>query len=206
LSNRYYVRTTAASGTSATVEVAANLRPPPQTSTHSPPPPLAHSPALRATATATGSAEAPNDELLRTCGITDIDELARTCVATRSALGQPTGPLDSAVPIPGDPHGRGQPWLAGRARTDGPLGRGRRTRSPVRVAEAGPWWDSPAGTDDSPDDELAAVEGRLAELDAHRPALQVWARAELADEGLPVTRDTVTRRAVQILDRSREPA
>jgi hypothetical protein len=40
----------------------------------------------------------------------------------------------------------------------------------------------------------------------HRPALQARARAELADEGLPVTRETVIRRAVRILDLADEPA
>ena len=58
----------------------------------------------------------------------------------------------------------------------------------------------------APDDDLPALEKRLAELDGHRPALQAQARTELTDEGLPLTRDTVTRRAVQILDRTAERA
>ena len=80
-----------------------------------------------------------------------------------------------------------------------------RTRSPVRVAEAGPWWNSPTTADVARDVDLPAHEERLAELGGHRAALQAQARAE-GRRGLPVTRDTVTRRAVQILDRADEPA
>jgi hypothetical protein len=74
------------------------------------------------------------------------------------------------------------------------------------VAEAGPWWDSPANTSGGSDHDLPTLEQRLAELDGHRPTLQAQARAELTEEGLPLTRGTVTRRAVKILDRADEPA
>ena len=53
--------------------------------------------------------------------------------------------------------------------------------------------DSPTNTDGVPDDDLPALEERLAELGGHRRAFRP--RPELADEGLPLTRDTVTRRA-----------
>jgi len=129
-------------------------------------------------------------------------------MAARSALGQPTGrwtPQCLSLAIRMAVVNRG--WPAEHVQTallD--VAADRRTRSPVRVAEAGPWWDTPANAEAVPDEDLRALEERLAELDGHRPALQARARAELADEGLPLTRDTVTRRAVQILDCASEPA
>jgi hypothetical protein len=80
------------------------------------------------------------------------------------------------------------------------------TVSPMRVAEAGPWWDaaelSATGTATPPDDpgELKALEARLADLDGQRVVLQRQARAQLAAEGHPVTRATVIRRAIALLD------
>jgi hypothetical protein len=52
--------------------------------------------------------------------------------------------------------------------------------------------------------DLAAFEAELDDVAAQRPALQAKVRTELADEQLPVTRATVTARAVQILHRSRQ--
>jgi hypothetical protein len=116
--------------------------------------------------------------------------------------------MDAGVPVAGDPHGRGQPRLARRSGDGRAAGRGRRPadRSPVRLAEAGPWWDITPDGRSPADAELKDLDARLAELDGRRPTLQAQARAELAREGVPVTRSTVTRRAVQILDRSQEPA
>jgi hypothetical protein len=47
---------------------------------------------------------------------------------------------------------------------------------------------------------------RLADLDGRRIQLQAAARAQLASEGLPVTRSTVAVRACQLLDRDADPA
>ena len=81
----------------------------------------------------------------------------------------------------------------------------RETRSPMRVAEAGPWWDQPPPPPPELEGvDLAALEAELDDVAEHRPALQAKARAELAAEHLPVTRATVTARAVQILHRSRQ--
>ena len=76
------------------------------------------------------------------------------------------------------------------------------SRSPARVAESGPWWDTQTlGADQAMDaHELAEMEARLAETDGLRPALQAQARAELTAEGMPVLRSTVARRACAILD------
>ena len=78
----------------------------------------------------------------------------------------------------------------------------------MRLAEAGPWWDTtpaePAGPPGLEEVDLAALEAELDDVAGQRPALQAKARAELAAEHLPVTRATVTARAVQILHRSRQ--
>jgi len=76
------------------------------------------------------------------------------------------------------------------------------SRSPAKVAAAGPWWDTqPFGVDQTMDaHELAEMGARLAETDGLRPALQAQARAELTAEGMPVIRSTVARRACAILD------
>ena len=172
------------------------------------PPPPGDSPTLDAPDGSASAVDTKEDELLGACGINDIDDLARRCMAARTALGQPTTrwtpqclslAIRMAVVNRGWPPGQVEAALLDVAAD-------RRTRSPVRVAEAGPWWDSPPHAASRPDDDLLELEERLSELGGHRPALQAEARAELAGEGLPLTRDTVTRRAVQILERADEPA
>jgi hypothetical protein len=49
--------------------------------------------------------------------------------------------------------------------------------------------------------DLDRMEQRLNDLGGLRPAVQAQARQELAGEGMPVTRATVSRRACEILDR-----
>ncbi len=79
------------------------------------------------------------------------------------------------------------------------------TRSPFRAAEAGPWWESAGATDVAQPgqvphgEDLAALEAELDACDGLRTVLQREARAELGAEGLPLTRETVVRRAVQLL-------
>jgi hypothetical protein len=186
--------------------VAADVRPYPESLTHRPPPP-GDSPAPR-DPHAASAVETRERELLSACGITDIDQLSRRCMAARPALGQSSTrwtPQCLSLAIRMAVVNRG--WPANQVQTallD--VASDRRTRSPVTVAEAGPWWDTPPNTDGTSNDDLPALEARLAELDGRRPQLQARARAELADEGLPLTRDTVTRRAVQILNRADEPA
>jgi hypothetical protein len=141
--------------------------------------------------------------LLDACGIDDLAALAERCVTARRALGQPVGrwrapcllvAVKLAVVIRGWPAADMVPALLAVASDPA-------TMSPVRVAEAGPWWDRPV-TDTSADGgELAELEARLAELDGQRLVLQRQAREQLTAEGLPVTRATVTRRACDILDR-----
>jgi hypothetical protein len=84
------------------------------------------------------------------------------------------------------------------------------TRSPMRLAEAGPWWDThPAESADPPgleEVDLTALEAELDDVAGHRPALQAHARQELTAEHFRLTRTTVVARAVQILHRTRGDA
>jgi hypothetical protein len=80
------------------------------------------------------------------------------------------------------------------------------SRSPMRVAEAGPWWDEPTathqGTDDASDPDavdLRAMELALLEAGGVRIELQTRARRALEEAGLPVTRNAVIRGAYRLL-------
>jgi len=75
------------------------------------------------------------------------------------------------------------------------------TRSPARLAEAGPWWDQ-ANSDDTQtadDVDVAALEAELDAVDGRRLKLQQRARQQLVAEGQPLTRSSVIRRAVELL-------
>jgi hypothetical protein len=230
LSNRYHVRTTAPAGvatadaggrrsaatpehpttgshkTAATpgrtsaARVAAKVRHNPEILTDKPPPPT---PAHRGRSASAPLEEADHD-LVEACAITDLDELARQCMTARQVLGKPTARwtarclgvvIKLAVVTRGWPPASMEQALLTVARDP-------ESRSPARVAEAGPWWDTQTlGADKAMDaDELAEMEARLAETDGLRPALQAQARAELTAEGMPVIRSTVARRACAILD------
>jgi hypothetical protein len=197
----------AARGTPA-ARVAADLRPNPEQVTESPPPrtPPRRPPRRAPRATAEEEPTPGADEVLVRCGITDLSELAEHCQAARQALG--LSPTRWAAPcllaaiqlalLRGWPAEQVQPALLTLAADP-------QTRSPMRLAEAGPWWDQPPPTPPGLDRvDLAALEAELDDVAEHRPALQAQARAELAAAHLPVTRATVTARAVQILHRSRQ--
>jgi len=78
------------------------------------------------------------------------------------------------------------------------------TRSPMRLAEAGPWWDPPARTPlrrtRQEQAELDELEAFLADRD-DRAWLQAQARAQLAAAGEPVDRLGVARRARRLAQR-----
>ena len=144
--------------------------------------------------------------MLARCGITDLGALAERCQTARQALGLSL--TRWAVPcllaaiqvalLRGWPPEQIQPALLS-------LAADRETRSPMRVAEAGPWWDQPPPPVRELDGvDLAVLEAELDDVAEQRPALQAKARQELAAEHLPVTRATVTTRAVKILHRSRQ--
>lgn len=142
-------------------------------------------------------------ELVEACRIDNLDELSSRCAAARAAVGQPSGrwspqclvmAIRLAVVNRGWPAASVVPALLAIAADPA-------TRSPGRLAEAGPWWDvAPAGVAQAVED-VRDLEQRLDDLGGRRPAVQAQARAELSAEGLPVTRSTVTRRACDILDR-----
>ena len=230
LSNRYHVRTTAPAhtatfegggrisaatpeppeggrifaatpGRTSAARVAADVRPNPEVLTDKPPPPA---PSRPGRSSAPRAVEEADEALLQACGITDLEALAKACMAARRVLGKPTARwtarclgvvIKLAVVTRGWPTASMEQALLAVARD-------RESHSPARVAEAGPWWDAKIlGSDQGMDaDELAALEARLAETDGRRPALQAQARAELTAEGMPVIRSTVARRACAILD------
>jgi len=179
------------------------VRPDPETKTQPPPPPTP------STALTGGSSGWREEEVLARCGITDLDPLVERCLTARRALGKPTGrwsrhTLLAAIQLAltrGWPGRLVEPVLLAVAADP-------ETRSPMRLAEAGPWWDTtpaePAGSPGLEDVDLEQLEAELDDVAGHRPALQAQARAELTAERLPLTRATVTVRAVQILHRSRE--
>jgi hypothetical protein len=137
---------------------------------------------------------ARSEEVLARCSITDLPEFAERCQTSRRALGLSTtrwaAPcLLAAIQLAlrrGWPADQIQPALL-------TLAADRETRSPMRLAEAGPWWDQPPPPPPELDGvDLTALEAELDEVAGQRPALQAKARAELAAERLPVTRATVT--------------
>ncbi|MGV1009839.1 MAG: hypothetical protein ACOYBY_14700 [Dermatophilaceae bacterium] len=183
--------------------VAANLRPDREVLTDTPPPPTpSTTPSPRPGRVST--VEEADQALLDACGITDLDALAQACAASRRALGMPVTRWSArcllvvirlAVTVKGWPAEGVKDALLTLARDP-------QTRSPARVAEAGPWWDAAVlGTDLRVDArELVDLEWRLSETGGLRPLVQAQARRELAAEGLPVTRRTVAQRACSILD------
>jgi hypothetical protein len=191
----------ASGGRSSAGRVAAEPRPDPEKKTQEPPPP---NPPLTPRA---GSSLWRQEDILTRCGITDLDALVERCRRTRQVLDKPTGrwtrhTLHAAIQLT---HTRGWPptliqsaLLTVAADPD--------TRSPMRLAEAGPWWDtqppSPAKPSELDGVDLAQLEAELDDVAEHRPALQAQARQELAAEHYPLTRTTVVARAVQILHRS----
>lgn len=141
-------------------------------------------------------------ELLSACGIDDLPVLSARLTAIRRSLGRPTtrwsGPcllvaIQLAVTLRGWPASRVVEALTGLAADP-------ESRSPARLAEAGPWWDE-AAAPEVDTGTLAALEWRLAETGGVRPLVQKLARQELDAQGLPRTRAAVAQRACQILDR-----
>ncbi|MBI4940552.1 MAG: hypothetical protein HY830_07395 [Actinobacteria bacterium] len=150
--------------------------------------------------------------MARLLGPVDLEEVADRCRRLRQDLGLPArlwtaGHLGQVLVAAVRDHDRpadvAVPALLAIAADPA-------TRSPARLSCPGPWWDSPtaphnpragsaAGAEGGPS-ELPELERRLAETDGARVALQRRARAQLLLEGSPVTRLTVARRAVQLLE------
>ena len=193
----------ASGGRGSAGRVAAELRPDPEKKTQEPPPPTPSRPSNAATTWR-------EEDVLTRCAITDLDVLVDRCRRARQALDKPTGrwtrhTLIAAIQL-ALTRGWPPPLIESALLT---VAGDPDTRSPMRLAEAGPWWDThptsaePSGLHDI---DLAALEAELDDVAGHRPALQAQARAELTEERLPLTRATVVARAVQILHRTREDA
>jgi len=184
--------------------VAAPVRHNPEFFTESStPPPPTPSDAATADGDASRSWAEEADRLIEQCGIDDWDGFVDQCQTLRRQLGQPTGRwskhcLHAAIQLAV----RSRDWPSAQAKAAllsvaaDPI-----TRSPMRLAEAGPWWDEPVVRDASAGDtaELAAMEVDLCDAGGLRLALQRQAREQLSAEGAPLTRATVTRRAHALL-------
>jgi hypothetical protein len=206
LTNRYHVRThrPAAPGDGGSRisagTPAAHLRPNPESITQNTPPP----PPPAAPGQEEKARPGPDEQLLRSCGITDLNALAERRQKLRRDHHLPTtrwaapclhAALHVAVVNRGWPASQAQLALLTVAADT-------TTRSPMRLAEAGPWWDQPAVASREPTadpTELARLEQVLDDTDGLRPVLQAKARQQLADEGTPTTRLEVMRRAVSLL-------
>jgi hypothetical protein len=112
--------------------------------------------------------------VLARCGITDLAALTEHCQAARKALGLSAtrwaGPcLLAAIQLAllrGWPAEQIPPALL-------ELAADRETRSPMRLAEAGPWWDQPPPPPPELEGvDLTAQESELADIAGQRPALQ----------------------------------
>jgi len=194
---------------------AAPLRPDPEVPTDTPPPPTTPDEAASTAGLAPAGAEAalaarkpvvgPQAELLVACRITDLDAFAATVQRLRRDVGQPSvrwsapclaAAIQFAVTV--------RSWPAAHVRDALLLvAADPHTRSPMRLAEAGPWWDHaerPGLTRTRQEqDELDGLEATLADAD-DRAALQRTAREQLTAEHEPVTRLTVARRACRLLE------
>lgn len=173
------------------VGVAAQMRHNPEflTERTSPPPPAA---------TASPSAAG-------LCGVTDWAGLVAACQHARRRAGLPVGRwsgpcLDAALQLavrvrqwPADQAAGALLALAGDPET----------RSPMRLAEAGPWWDGAPVADSRAvlpsKEEVASAEAELEDAGGLRLLVQRQAREQLAAEGRPVQRATVAIRALDLL-------
>ncbi|HZV27263.1 MAG TPA: hypothetical protein VFG00_13340, partial [Acidothermaceae bacterium] len=183
--------------------VAASLRHNPEffTESSTPPPPTPTPDAADAVVSRSWAEEA--DRLITECGIDDWDGFVVECQSLRRQLGQPTGRwskhcLLAAIQLAV----RARHWPAAQVRAALlSVAADPNTRSPMRLAEAGPWWDEPVVRDTPAGDaaELAAMEADLCDAGGHRVVLQRQAREQLSAEGAPLTRATVTRRAHTLL-------
>jgi len=205
---------------SSAARVAAALRPDPDVPTETPPPPttpaatptppVAAGPTTSRTEeedldAGTNRTSRTGDGPLDGCRTPDLTALAGTVQGLRRDLGQPSvrwsapclaTAIDFATKVRG--------WPAQHARHALLLvAADPQTRSPMRLAEAGPWWDhaqQPGLTRTRQEQaELDGLEATLADAD-DRAHLQHQARQQLAAAGEPVTRLTVARRAARLLE------
>ena len=181
--------------------VAAKMRPDPEIFTQRTTPPP--NPLPDGDEAGPAAAGALNDPLLAACGVTDLGAFVDEVAVARGSAGRDavrwSGPclltaLQAAVKLRGRPAEHAAAALVDVARDPA-------TRSPMRVAEAGPWWDravrpAPARTSEE-DAELAALEAALSDRD-DRASLQQRAREHLRVADRPVDRLSVARAAAAL--------
>ena len=168
--------------------VAADLRPNPKffTQSNNPPPP---------------SSTTIGPEIGAQCEITDWDAFVEQCISHRRRAGLSVdrwaGPcLEAALQLAV----RARRWPSDRAsQALLEVAADPESRSPMRVAEAGPWWDSSPDSDRFDPAKVTEAELALAEADGLRVSVQAQARADLKRESLPVTRASVALRAYELL-------
>lgn len=153
------------------------------------------------------SAPAFEEEVATECGIEDWPGFVAEVQQVRRTLGAPTtrwaGPcLATALQLA--TRGRGWP-TSQAAEALRRVAADPETRSPMRVAEAGPWWDETPDTADGDAGDLRAMEAALLEAGGIRIELQLQARRALEAAGLRITRHAVTRGAYQLLVQRSEP-
>ena len=211
-------RTTAGRGGGRTdaAGVAAPMRHDRESSTETtpPPPPPQPSPRSRPARSAgstgrRGTPEAPEAtfeqtraDLVAACAISDWDGFVTAVRERRRAVGGRLGSWSGAHLLAALHLAvRNRGWPAAMApHALLAVAADAETRTPARLAEAGPWWDEPERPDvlTGSADELAGMEADLEAADGLRVWLQRQARDELSREGVPLTRATVVRRAHQL--------
>ncbi|WP_198955104.1 helix-turn-helix domain-containing protein [Kineosporia sp. R_H_3] len=221
-------RDAATPGRTDAARVAAPVRPDPEFFTQSTnPPPRPSTPTTTPTTTpsttptttpATTPATTPTlarAEVARLLGPVDLEQIAGECRQLRADLGLPSrlwtaDHLAQVLLAAVRDHDRPAESAVAALLT---VAADPATRTPARLACPGPWWETPgrptdgesashAPPDSSTPGELEDLERRLAETDGARVLLQRRAREALEREGRPLTRLTVARRAVQILEAS----
>ena len=147
----------------------------------------------------------PEEEIAGACGIERWPEFVTEIQQLRRHLGAPVtrwaGPcLASALQLAV----RGRGWPAEQAaQALRQVAADPKTISPMRVAEAGPWWDELPSAE--PDEDLREMEQALLEAGGARIQLQTQARNSLRAARLPITRAAVTRAAFDLLTQATDP-
>ena len=146
--------------------------------------------------------EQAEEEIATACGIESWSEFVSEIQQLRRHVGAPVTRWSSrclASALHAAAHDRG--WPAEQAaQALRHVAGDPKTISPMRVAEAGPWWDEQSTAE--PEEDLRDMEQALLEAGGARIQLQIHARNNLRAAGLPVTRAAVTRAAFDLLTRA----
>jgi len=209
-------RTRAAPTPSSAAPVAAPVRPDPEHFTQTTPPPNPPTPARPDRGPGDGGPGQPDERLapleadratalatrLGLGGLAELHQLAADCRQDRTALGQPNGRWSlrgTLAALHLALERQHPPTLAPEALRA--IARDPTTKSPMRLAAAGPWWDQPLCP---PPRRTSTENAELAEHErylADRAHLQAHARTQLTTEQQPLNRLTVARRARQLATR-----